>query len=182
MYTGYYAYEGGACVPPPPYQFNPCLVTEKARVQGVAFLAPGFAFIDPTSRAEWTAGIAAGNIILLPETRGKYDGGSPKKGEGYGKQKERTLFYDYSLDFKDLNMFENQAFYDTIDKVQNWTLAFFTDTLLWLVNAPVNVSTKDPVTENIEDEVVEEVMVTWQYAYKPQKFSVPGLLAAFQVA
>jgi len=179
-YTGYYAYEGGNCTPPPAYTFDPCLATEHARVRAVALLAPGFYFVDPTSLTEWNNAIAAGNVILLPETRGKFDGGSAKKGEGYGAQKERTLFYDFQLDFKDLAMYPNAVFYDTIDKVQNWQLAYFTETLLWLVYSPVDISVKDAVTENIEDEVVEEVMITWQSKSHPQKFVKPaGLLPGF---
>lgn len=161
--------EGGVT----PYQCSPCPVREKAGVTSVAFIKSTYAFVDPTDAAEWIDGIESGDILLIPRTRGDYDGGTPKYGDGYGRIKQRLLGYDYKLNFNDEDFIANQEFYDTIDDSNNWKMAWFTETLVWLTDAQVTVAIKDTVDIDIEKDVVWMGEVQWFYKNKPLKYTAP---------
>jgi len=167
----------------PAYNCNPCPTLEKGRVSSVAFIKPGFSFIDPTNPTEWVAAIEAGNVVMIPNTRGKFDGGTAKKADGYGRALERFSNYEFKLSFNDLNFYPNAAFYDTIDKTTNWGMAFFTKTVLWIVNEAVTFTTKDEVTEDVESDVVWVTECSWQSTHHPMKFTAPaGVQNCFQTA
>lgn len=161
----------------PAYQCNACPDREKGGVTTVAFIKKDFAFVDPTDPQEWIDGIEAGSIMLIAKTRGQYDGGSAKYGEGFGRIKQRLLGYDYKLTFMDEDFKANKSFYDAIDDSNNWILAWFTESLVWLSDTAVTTSVKDAVDIDIEKDVVWEVEVSWFYKNKPRKFEAPAGIA-----
>lgn len=161
----------------PSYQCNACPEREKGGITTVAFIKKDFAFVDPTDPQEWIDGIEAGSIMVIAKTRGSYDGGSAKYGEGYGRIKQRLLGYDYKLNFQDEDFKANKAFYDAIDDSNNWKLAFFTETLVWLTDTPVTVGVKDAVDTDIEKDVIWDCEVTWFYKNKPRKYDAPAGIA-----
>jgi hypothetical protein len=157
----------------PAYQCTVCPDLEKAGISSVALIRNGFVFMDRTDPAEWTTGIENGDILFIPRTRGNYDGGAAKYGEGYGRVKQRLLGYDYKLQFKDEDFRHNADFYDAIDDSTSWTLAWFTETLVWFSLAKVTVAVKDPVDEDIEKDVIWDCEVSWFYKDKPLKVTAP---------
>src|SRR4051812_8632388 len=65
-------------------------IIEFARARSSGFIKK--AYIDtlmanPIDQTLWDDGIAANNIIMIPETSGSYDPGSPKELPGYGDRK-----------------------------------------------------------------------------------------------
>lgn len=172
MYT--IVYPSGTCQDAqPPYKCTPCPEREKGGVTSVAFIRKGFTFLDRTDPQEWITGIQSGQIIYIPRTRGSYDGGTPKYGPGYGRRKQRLLGYDYKLQFMDEDFKNNTAFYDAIDESNDWTFAFFTETLVWFSIEEVTISVKDPVQEDIETDVIWDSEITWFYKNKPLKVAAP---------
>jgi len=167
-------YQVGCSQPVPAYLCNPCPTTEKGRISTVFFIKPEYVFTDPENPTEWLQAMQDGNVIQVINVRGKYDGGSAKKGDGYGREIDRLMNYTFKAEFKDLNFFPNAAFYDTIDKAVNWKFAFLTSTLLWMVDAPITTETKDEVTEDVESDVVWVAGITWQSTDKPRKFVAPA--------
>lgn len=161
----------------PVYQCSICPEREKAGVSSVALLRTGFVFMDPTDINEWTTGIQNGDIIFIPRTRGNYDGGTPKYGEGFGRVKQRLLGYDYKLQFKDEDFRNNSDFYHAIAKSNSWSLAWFTETLLWLSNEKVTVAVKDAIDEDIEKDIWWDSEVSWFSGDKPQKVVAPAGIA-----
>lgn len=157
----------------PSYICDPCPVTEKGGVSAFAFIKGDYTFTDPTDFAEWETAIENGDVILIPNTRGSYDGGAAKYGAGFGRVKERLLGYDYVLNFMDENLKANSAFYDAIDQSNNWKGAFFTETLVWMIDQRLTVSVKDAVEEDIETDVIWNVEVKWFYKNKPRKLTAP---------
>ena len=65
---------------------DPCLVAEKGGVRSFFMVKENATITLLSTASEWTAAITAGNIIIIPETRGTYDGGTPKMGAGYGRR------------------------------------------------------------------------------------------------
>lgn len=140
---------------------NVCDQIELGRVRGVAFIKKTFTFTNPSSAAEWTAGILSGDIIVIPETTGTYDGGTPKEGTAFGDQEFRTTGYSYTLQFKDPNYKQNRDFYNSIQYSRNYNMAFRTETQIHLSNKPVSISVQDPVTEDLNAEVTWNVTAKW---------------------
>ena len=167
-------YVVGCTQPVPAYSCNPCPTTEKGRISTAFFIKPDYIFTDPTDPTEWLQAQQDGNVIIIPNVRGKYDGGASKKGEGYGREVERLMNYTFKAEFKDLNLLPNAAFYDTIDKATDWKFAFLTETILWMVDYPVTIETKDEVTEDAESDIFWLSAVSWQGKNKPRKFTAPA--------
>ena len=49
----------------------------------------------PLNLSSLTAQVEAGNVIIIPATRGTYDGGTAKMVAGFGSRKERRIGADY---------------------------------------------------------------------------------------
>lgn len=173
----YNIYYRSDCQDIPLYVCNECPDREFGGVTSVAFLKAGFEFVNPSDATEWLAGIEAGNINFIPLTRGSYDGGTPRYGDGYGRVIKRLLGYDGKLEFMDEGLINNQAFYRAIGSSTLWKVAFFTGTQVWLVDAPVVVAPKSPVSEDIEKIVVWDCEVTWFSKDMAQFYPAPAGVA-----
>lgn len=159
---------------------NPCDVPENGRVRSAAFISNDFAFLDPTSPVEWNAGILAKKIIIIPETNGSFDGGSEVEGTGYGDQKSKLTGYDFQLTYSDPNYRLNADFYNAIKRSRNWKFAYRTSSQVHMVEVPVTIIPKNPVTENLTDEVVWHVLVKWSDDDLPIPFNTPaGIFTCF---
>lgn len=161
----------------PAYQCTPCPTLEKAGISSVALIRSGFVFMDISDKTEWLTGIENGDIKFIPKTRGNYDGGTPKYGEGFGRVKQRTLGYDYKLQFKDEDFRNNSDFYDAIDESNAWTLAWFTESLVWHSRATVTIAVKDAIDEDIEKDIWWDCEVSWFHRNKPLKAEAPEDIA-----
>ena len=109
---------------------------------------------NPTSLAVWQAGVANGNIIIIPATRGNYDPGEPKELPGYGDTKvsygDRTMI----LNLIDPDYEENYAFYNEISRRKDMVPIFRTSSLLHIFDKPAVMKAADPVGEDIDTDVV----------------------------
>lgn len=161
----------------PPYQCNPCPDREKAGITSVALIHKSFTFMNISDEAEWLTGIQLGKIKFIPRTRGNYDGGTAKYGDGYGRIKQRLLGYDYKLQFKDEDFLNNSDFYDSLDESNEWQIAWFTGSLVWLSRTAVTIAVKDTVAEDIEQDVIWDCEVSWFYKDKPLKKAAPQGIA-----
>lgn len=129
---------------------------------------------DPTDATLWTAGIDAGKIILLNELTGSYDGGTPKTGTGWGDAKESTLGYDCTATLKDRVYKENYMHYKTLAGTTSWHLAFVTETQVHISGAPVNASSKNAISENVDDTIFWETTVKWFEQFTPAPHTMPA--------
>ena len=89
-------YYPAGCDALPVHTCNDCGVPlngEMGRIRSMAIIQKDYA-LDPTSLSSWTTGITSGDIIIIPETTGSFDGGKAKKGPGYGDTVETYLGSD----------------------------------------------------------------------------------------
>jgi hypothetical protein len=163
---------GGTAIPA--YSCQPCPSIEYGRIRSVAFIANDFAFTDPTSSAEWSAGIASGDIIVIWKTQGSYDGGSTQELTGFGDQITINGNTTHSLTYKDVNYAENCDFYNAIKLSSDYTLAFRTSSQVHFANAPVTVTPKNPVADDINSIVTWEVLVKWTNPDSPCPYTTPA--------
>jgi len=140
---------------------DPCGPREHGRIRSIAFIKKGTKLSTPAVSTEWTAGIEAGNILVIPETTGTFDGGSPKEGKGYGNRKSTILGYDYVLNVSDPSYIGNALFWDTIKDSPEYLVAFRTETQVHISEEVVTIIPKNPVEEDVDSEVVWQAEIKW---------------------
>lgn len=177
-------YPSGCDVLVPDHLCDPCEAKEKGRVRSVAFIKNTFSFSDPSNPTEWQTGINAGDIIIIPEVLGSFDGGAEVESPGYGDQSTNLTGYNFTSGFKDPNYKLNGTFYNTIKNSRAYRYAFRTQTQIHLTDNIVSVIPKNPMTENLTDDVVWDVAVKWADADLPEPYDTPpGIFdACFEVA
>lgn len=160
---------------------DPCADDEHGRIRSVALIDKSFNFIDPSSSVEWLAGITAGKIVVIAETNGSFDGGSPKEGAGFGDTVATYLGSDFVLKFKDPNYKGNCIFYNAINKSRNYKIAFRTETLIHLSDKTVYLNAKPSIADELTSTIVWDVEAKWSSSNIPCPYDVPdGIFVCFQ--
>ncbi|MCC6584530.1 MAG: hypothetical protein IT271_12570 [Chitinophagales bacterium] len=139
-------------------------LVEKARVRHVgtvktSYLATLLAGL--LDSAVWATGIANGDIKLIPDVIGTWNGGVPKEEAGYGDQTSSISAYEHEVAFKDQRYKGNDTFYDSLAKAKNNVFFFATETLIHFGTKPVTILPKSPVSDNTTDKVNWDVMAKW---------------------
>lgn len=158
----------------PDHYCDTCEAVENGRVSSVAFIKQTFAFVDPTDPTEWQAGFAAGDIILIPFTRGTFDGGSEIESAGYGRQATRLNGYNFQAQYQDPNYRQNCNFYNALKNSRQYKFAYATSTQIHLTDSVVSVIPKNPVTDDTTSDVVWDVLVKWSGLDLPCPFDQPA--------
>lgn len=158
----------------PDHVCDPCEAREKGRIGSVAYIKKEFEFTDPSNPEEWRTGIEAGDIIIIPEVTGSFDGGSEVEGPGYGRQATSLIGYNFTSNFKDPNYKNNCDFYNGLKNSRAWRYAYVTETQVHLTTNPVVSIPKNPVTEELNSDVVWDVTVKWSDSNLPCPFPKPA--------
>jgi hypothetical protein len=154
-------YPAGCDVLVPDHVCDPCEARENARVSSVAFIKNSFVFEDPTSPTEWQAGLEAGDIIVIPQVNGTFDGGSEVETPGFGRQSTSLTGFNFSSNFKDPDYKTNGAFYNAIKNSRDYKYAFVTSSQLHISENAVTVIPKNPIVDDTAGVVVWDVTVKW---------------------
>lgn len=163
---------GGTTVPA--YACNPCPSYEYGRIRSVAFIKNSFTFTDPSSTAQWTTGVVAGDIIVIWKTQGNYDGGVTSEQVGFGDSATVNGNTTHTLVFKDPNYSSNCDFYNAIKGSSDYTIAFRTSSQIHLAGAPVTITPKNVIADDINSVVVWEVQVKWTNPDSPCSYTTPA--------
>jgi hypothetical protein len=146
---------------------------EFARVRSVAIIAKDYLSTlitaDPTLAATWQAGITAGKIIIIPDTAGSFDPGDPKELKGYGNTKNSNGPREQVLTYFDPNYRDNYAFYNSITNISSKVIAYRTSSLIHIADVTASIVAKDPVADDLEEEL------TWQVTCKWTSINLPAL-------
>lgn len=151
-----------------------CDEREGARVRSVFFLRKGVTFADATSTAEWQAKVLAGDVIIIPETNGDFDGGTPNYGDGYGDRENTYLNSTYKLTYHDPNLKDNYNFYEGKKRSSSWKVGYRTETLIWISDKTCTIAPGAPVANDAKANVVWNVEVTFTSGVHPEPFDVPA--------
>lgn len=158
---------------------NPCDEIEHARVRSVGFIK-STAFTDPSDPTEWEAAVATGDITVIPEVTGTFNGGDPVESAGYGDQATKITGYNFELAFKDPSYANNAAFYNALKRSRGYRVAFRTENYIHISTNTVTVIPKNPISENLTDEVVWDVLVKFSQGDLPEPFATPpGIFQCF---
>lgn len=158
------------------YTCDPCNIAEGGRVRSLCLIKKGTTLPNPLTLQAIEILIAQEKLWIMPETTGTFDGGTPKMISGYGDNKERKVGYDYVLMVKDAAFSDNYAFWQAVENIQDWNVAFRTETQLAVVYADCTITTKAPVEESIDTVVEWNVEVKWFSKSKPEILTYPANL------
>ena len=157
----------------PTYSCSDCPEYEYGRIRSAFYYKNSFSFVDPTNPSEWDAGIASGDIIVIWETQGSYDGGTTSELTGFGDREFTNGGTSHVLTYKDPNYAENCDFYNAMRGSSNYAFGFRTSSKIHLTGAPVTASPKNPVADDLKSNVVWEVTVKWQNPDSPCPYDTP---------
>ncbi len=133
----------------------------------------------PTTASVWEDGKASGDIIMIPETSGSYDPGEPKELKGYGNRKVSYGAREMTLAFNDPDYVENYAFYNEIINRTNLVPFFCTSDLVHIFDQVASIKAKDPVADDLEEEVVWRVECKVTSENLPTKHSLTSIRSVF---
>lgn len=170
----------------PFHQCNPCELPEQARIRSVAFINKSFIntlLAAPSSGAVWQDGIDDSLIIVVPETNGSFDGGSPVEGPGFGSSPTKYMGSEYLVTFRDPNYVDNCDFYTAIQRSNEYHFAYVTETQVHITENTVTILPKAPITDSLTDMVLWEVEVKFQQYATPCPNDKPeGIFTCFTLA
>jgi hypothetical protein len=161
----------------PVYNCNPCPDYEYGRVRSVAYIKTDYiatVLANPTSSAVWSTGINAGDIVVIWQTSGSYDGGTQEEIPGFGDVQTANGGVDHVLTYRDPNYKENSDFYNAIRTNSEYTVAYRTSDSIHFSESAVTISPKNPVQDDLKSVVVWEVTVKWSNADSPVAYDIPS--------
>jgi hypothetical protein len=159
----------------PQHVCDDCIDGEKGGIRSIALVDKDYNLDDPTSSADWLAGITAGKIIIVPATRGTFDGGSAVTAQGYGDNAQITTGYTFTLAARDPAYKQNQTFWNVISKRKDFKVAFRTNTLVHISDAPVSITPTNPVEEGLDSVVDWQISFTWSSSNLPEPYDATAL-------
>jgi hypothetical protein len=127
--------------------------------------------------ADWLAGITAGKIIVVPATRGTFDGGSAVTGSGYGEHAQTTTGYTFTLAARDPAYKQNKSFWNVIGKRKDLRVAFRTATAVHISDVPVSITPTNPVEEGLDTAVDWQISFTWTSPDLPEPYDAKSLMS-----
>lgn len=165
---------------------NPCNETEGGRVRGMMYIRSGFDLgplkaalkAGTGAAAIFEAAVAAGNIHLIPETTGTYNGGEPEYGSGYGDESQRFVGRNHELTIKDPSYEGNADFYTRLEQ-EHWIPAWKGDKLLHFGDKPASVVTTDPIEEGLETDVTWSSVINWKSKNRAEIYPAEQLAMYF---
>ena len=167
------------------YTCDPCETVEGGGVRSFMLTKKGTTIEVPLNLSSLTAQVEAGNVIIIPATRGTYDGGTAKMVAGFGSRKERRIGADYVLTVKAPTYADNALFMEAVENIEDWNLAFATETQLHVVTADCTLTTKAPVEEGLDTDVLWNIEAKWYSKTKPvitPVSPITTLLKCFEIA
>jgi hypothetical protein len=161
----------------PDYICDPCEVPEKGRVRGAAYIHKSMKSTITKENVEsftwWENGIESGMIMIIPSTRGTFDGGAKITVTGFGDEKEKITGKTFTAVINDKNHTGNVDFYESLENnYKDYILAFRTEKELRIAtDVLTGLEVKDNVEEDTDSAVLWQATVTWNQS-KP-KMIVP---------
>lgn len=152
---------------------DPCDEGEGDGVRSIFLYKDGTFSATPTTQ-EFRDGVTNGNIVIIPETRGTFDGGAPTYGKGFGDRTTTFESADYKLTYTDPNYYRNRSYYNSAQSQTQWNIGWRSETLIHLSEKKVTMFGKDPHTDDNKKKIYWEVETTWTSKNKPLLFPTPS--------
>ena len=157
-------------------------VREFARTRSSGFIKQSYLatlMMDPSDKAAWDTGIAAGDIIVVPKTSGSFDPGTPKELPGFGDIKSSYGTREMKLSFNDPDYVENYAFYNEISDRTDLVPFYRTSSQVHIFDTVASVVASDPAADDLEAEIIWNVVCTVVSKNLPSKHAIATITDIF---
>lgn len=165
---------GGGAIPD--YTCSPCSTYEYGRIRSVAFVKSNYSITDPSNPTQWSNAVNTRNAFVIWATSGTFDSAIEEL-VGFGDAETVNGGMTHTLVFKDPNVQNgvqgNCDFYNAIKDSNEYTVYFRTSSRLWYAGAPVTITPKMPVADDLKSVLTYEVTVKWQSSVMPCSSAVP---------
>jgi hypothetical protein len=151
----------------PAYLCDPCTGTEAGRLRGAFYMHKSILseITDENIALKtwWETQIEAGTIILVPTTRGTFDGGTKRTVTGFGDEKEKIIGKTFTAVVTDPNHKGNAEFYEALENnYSDYYFGFRTASEIRIGTKQITgLEVKDPVEEDTDSIVPWQATVTW---------------------
>ncbi len=164
------------------YTADCCPTKEGARIRHVWFQKTTYTFVDPTSQAEWETAVANGDVVIIPNVRGQFDGGTATKSEGFGDVVEEFESFEGLATFTDPNYLANVTNYNALMKSKTYKFGFCTETYGFVTDVAASFTPKMPVQSDIKQSVYGDIEVKFVQSDLLVPFVYPqDIFTCFQV-
>jgi hypothetical protein len=160
---------GGAI---PKYSCQPCPTYEFGRIRSIGFVLNSYSFTNPSNPTEWNTAFTNNAAIVLWATSGTYDSAMEEL-VGFGDSESVNGNVTHTLTYKDPYVAENIDFYNAIKDSNNYTIFFRTSSKIWSAGAPVTITPKMPVADDLKSVVGMEVQLKWVKNTLPLPYNIP---------
>jgi len=92
---------------------------------------------------------------------------------GFGDSESVNGNVTHTLTYKDPYVAENIDFYNAIKDSNNYTIFFRTSSKIWSAGAPVTITPKMPVADDLKSVVGMEVQLKWVKNTLPLPYNIP---------
>lgn len=157
----------------PPYSCKPCIDPELGRIRSVFLYKSTVAWINQSSTTEWQQYILAGDVIVIKDTQGNYDGGTSTELVGFGDLEFINGGIAHILLWRDPNIEENCDFYNALLSQTEYKLGWRTETRIWFSDEVATYTPKVPVPDDIKGYVTFETTAKWTSNSIPCSFATP---------
>lgn len=128
----------------------------------------------------WETGIANGDIIVLPETSGSFDPGTPAELQGFGERPSSYGQRTMVLSVNDPDYKLNYPFYNNLAQRTNLVPFYVTSSLIHIFDKPAAAYANDPVEDDLNSQVYWNFQATVISNNLPVKFAVAPISPAIK--
>jgi len=149
---------------------------ELGRVRSICYVHKSYyatLMTDPTNPIIWQTGLSQKLIMIIPETQGSFDGGSPIEVPGFGDQESAVTGYKFVLNYKDPKFKGNAPHYNSMLSSSKWHVGWRTETLTRISGSVATFVPKSPTPEDINGQVVWDTDAKWSQEKHPVPFDTP---------
>lgn len=145
----------------PQHSCKPCITPELGRVRSVFLYRSSFAWVDRSLTSEWRNGILAGDVQIIKDTQGDYDGGTTTELVGFGDLETVNGGITHILNWLDPNIDDNCDFYTALAGQTEWMLGWRTQNKVWFSNEVATFTPKVPVQNDLKSYVTWNAQAKW---------------------
>jgi len=158
----------------PQYSCQPCIDPELGRIRSVFLYRSTVSFVNPSSPAEWGVYINNGDVHIIKDTQGNYDGGTTTELVGFGDLETVNAGILHTLLWRDPNLDQNCDFYNALLTQTEWQIGWRTETYVWFSDTVATFTPKVPVPDDIKGYVTYETTAKWSSNSIPCPYETPA--------
>lgn len=145
----------------PQHSCKPCISPELGRIRSVFLYRSTVAWVNQSSTAEWRNLILAGDVQVIKDTQGDYDGGTTAELVGFGDLETVNGGITHILNWLDPDIEDNCDFYTALAGQTEWMIGWRTQNNVWFSGEVATFTPKVPVQNDLKSYVTFNAQAKW---------------------